>query len=97
MTENPQEARPRFASDKPDRLTTSRRLRAAMTYPEQKLWRRLRKLDAHIRRQAPLGRYIVDFVCHRACLVIEVDGGIHQREDVALRDVERDDWLRSQG
>lgn len=44
-----------------------------------------------------MGRYVVDFVCHRANLVIEVDGGVHQRTDVAVRDLERDAWLTSQG
>ncbi len=44
-----------------------------------------------------MGRYIVDFVCHRANLVIEIDGGVHQRPDVAVRDLERDAWFDSQG
>ncbi len=44
-----------------------------------------------------MGRYIADFVCHRANLVIEVDGGVHQLPDVAVRDLERDAWLISQG
>jgi len=69
-----------------------------MTRAEQRLWTELRKLDAHIRRQAPIGRYIVDFACHAKKLVIEVDGEVHERlDDVALRDHERAEWLRSQG
>jgi 5-methyltetrahydrofolate--homocysteine methyltransferase len=44
-----------------------------------------------------MGHYVVDFVCHRANLVIEVDGGVHQRPDVAVRDLARDAWLISQG
>jgi len=65
---------------------------------EQRLWKELRKLDVHIRRQAPIGRYVVDFACHAKKLVIEVDGEVHERlDDVALRDHERADWLRSQG
>jgi len=44
-----------------------------------------------------MGRYVVDFVCHRANLVVEVDGGIHQLPDVAVRDLERDVWFISQG
>ena len=47
------------------------------------------------RRQQPLGRYIVDFVCLEKRLVIEVDGGQHG-EQVAY-DAERDAWLRDQG
>jgi very-short-patch-repair endonuclease len=65
---------------------------------EQRLWKELRQLDAHIRRQAPIGRYVVDFACHAKRLVIEVDGEVHERiDDVALRDHERAEWLRSQG
>jgi very-short-patch-repair endonuclease len=47
------------------------------------------------RRQAPIGRYIVDFVCYEKRLVIEVDGGQHamQRDE----DAARDKWLEGQG
>jgi very-short-patch-repair endonuclease len=65
---------------------------------EQRLWKELRKLDAHIRRQAPIGPYVADFICHARKLVIEADGEIHERlADVALRDVARTEWLRGQG
>jgi very-short-patch-repair endonuclease len=40
---------------------------------------------------------VPDFACHRAALVIEIDGGVHQRPDVALRDLERDQFFESQG
>jgi very-short-patch-repair endonuclease len=40
---------------------------------------------------------VPDFACHRAALVIEIDGGVHQRPDVARRDLERDEWFESQG
>ncbi|MDO9076629.1 MAG: endonuclease domain-containing protein, partial [Brevundimonas sp.] len=72
-------------------------MRATPTRTEAKLWDRLRLLSVRFRRQAPMGRYVVDFVCHRANLVIEVDGGVHQRPDVAVRDLTRDAWLISQG
>ena len=69
-----------------------------MTWTEAKLWKELRKLDANIRRQAPIGRYIADFAVHARKLVIEVDGEIHERlADVALRDMERQAWLEGQG
>ncbi|WP_414692347.1 endonuclease domain-containing protein [Phenylobacterium sp.] len=69
-----------------------------MTPSEQRLWKALRKLDVHIRRQAPIGAFIADFACHARRLVIEVDGDIHERlDDVVLRDFERAEWLRSQG
>ncbi|MCS6622708.1 DUF559 domain-containing protein [Roseibacterium beibuensis] len=90
----------RFAG--PDRIKSGglergRRLRACQTFAEVKLWERLRKLDIRVRRQAPIGAYVVDFACLRAKLVIEVDGGVHERADVALRDLERDAWLHGQG
>ena len=75
----------------------ARSLRAQPTWTEAKLRERLRQLPVRFRRQAPMGQYIVDFVCHRANLVIEVDGGVHQLPDVAVRDFERDGSLISQG
>jgi very-short-patch-repair endonuclease len=79
---------------------TAKRFRKALTLPEQRLWKALRELDlrgAHFRRQSPLGPYIVDFICHRARLIIEVDGGIHDLPSVAARDAEREAWLRGRG
>jgi very-short-patch-repair endonuclease len=61
------------------------------------LWKVLRKAEPHFRRQAPFGAFVVDFVCHSARLVVEVDGGVHEYEDVMLRDHERAEWLRSRG
>ncbi|MDQ7813394.1 endonuclease domain-containing protein [Brevundimonas sp.] len=78
-------------------MARARKLRAAPTRTEDKLWIRLRKLSVRFRRQAPIGPYTVDFACHRACLVIEVDGGVHNLPEVAVRDLQRDEWLRAQG
>jgi len=47
------------------------------------------------RRQQPIGRYIVDFVCFEAGLVLELDGGQHA--DQAAADLDRTRWLESQG
>jgi very-short-patch-repair endonuclease len=58
----------------------AKKLRRLMTPAEQKLWERLRagQLEGiHFRRQQVIDRFIVDFYCHQADLVIEVDGGIH--------------------
>jgi very-short-patch-repair endonuclease len=82
----------------PGALARSRSLKRRMTWTEAHLWKELRKLDANIRRQAPIGRYIADFAVHAPRLVIEVDGEIHQRlADVALRDIERQAWLEGEG
>ena len=75
----------------------ARRLRAEPTWTEAKLWERLRHLPIRVRRQAPIGPYVVDFACLRARLVIEVDGGVHNLTDVALRDLKRDNGLAAEG
>ena len=78
----------------------ARSLRSKATLPERILWAALRKLkhqDLHFRRQAPFGIYIVDFVCHSAKIIVEVDGSQHG-EDKALRyDAERTAFLESEG
>jgi very-short-patch-repair endonuclease len=69
-----------------------------MTHNERRLWLALRKLQLNVRRQAPLGRYVVDFVQHSAKLVLEVDGAYwHGTVEAQARDAERDDWLGAQG
>ena len=76
----------------------ARRLRKQSTDAEKALWRLLRnrQLGGHkFRRQAPLGRYIVDFLCFERKLVVEIDGGQHQVR--AAADRERTKWLESQG
>jgi very-short-patch-repair endonuclease len=47
------------------------------------------------RRQQPIGRYSVDFVCFEKKIIIEVYGGQHAVE--TEKDRKRDEWLRSQG
>ena len=56
---------------------------------------RAHRLDGlSFRRQVPIGRFVVDFVCQDRRLIIELDGGQHA-ESVA--DMERDRWLQSKG
>ncbi len=57
-----------------------------MTPAEKILWQKLRanKMGVHFRRQQVIAGFIVDFYCHKAALVVEVDGDIHdlqQAED----------------
>jgi very-short-patch-repair endonuclease len=80
--------------------TLAKRLRRSMTQAEQALWyelRRLREPGTHFRRQSPFGPYVVDFLCHGARLVIEVDGGAHNAPDRQLDDAERQVWIESRG
>ena len=72
-------------------------MRSEMTDAERVLWQQLRahRLDGlRFRRQTPIGRYIVDFVCHECRLIVELDGGQHAESQ---RDVTRDHWLESKG
>ena len=76
------------------RLTSrARALRQAGGLAEDRVWARLRggKVGWKVRRQHQVGPYVVDFACLPLRLVIEIDGGIHEREDVML-----DDHLRQQ-
>jgi very-short-patch-repair endonuclease len=78
----------------------ARALRKRLTPQEVKVWMKLRELKAlgfHFRRQAPIGRYIVDFTSLRARIVVEIDGGQHGMHDGIRSDRERDAVLRSQG
>lgn len=63
------------------KLQRARELRREMTPAEKRLWQALRgnKLGGrHFRRQQIIAGYIVDFYCHAADLVIEIDGDIHE-------------------
>ena len=75
----------------------ARHLRQNMPLAERLLWAELRKLKLNIRRQAPIGRSVVDFACHASRLVIEVDGPVHDEPERAVRDLERTAWLNEQG
>jgi very-short-patch-repair endonuclease len=77
----------------------ARALRKRLTPQEVKLWMKLRELKSlgyHFRRQAPIGRFIVDFVAFGSRLVIEADGGQHGRPSGELLDSARDAFLREQ-
>jgi crossover junction endodeoxyribonuclease RuvC/BirA family biotin operon repressor/biotin-[acetyl-CoA-carboxylase] ligase len=60
-------------------------LRDAPTASEQLLWSRLRsqKLGVRFIRQAPVGRFVVDFLAPAASLAVEIDGGYHSRRAAA--------------
>ena len=82
-------------SDRAD--VAARRMRRTPTYAEQRLWKQLRLTELHFRRQAPLGPYIVDFICHEHRLVVELDGGVHNLPEVIARDEARELWLTGRG
>jgi very-short-patch-repair endonuclease len=71
-----------------------------MTRAETLLWRYLKAHhvdELGFRRQVPMGRYVADFICHSAKLIVEVDGESHDFESRIARDEERDAWFKSQG
>ena len=82
------------------RRAAAKKLRANTTPHERTLWRALKELPidgSHFRRQAPIGPYVVDFVCPAKRLIIELDGGHHNEDDTAARDLERQRWLEREG
>ena len=79
-------------------LNNAKTLRTNQTEAEQRLWYHLRAhrfMGLKFKRQKPMGRYIVDFLCVERRLIIELDGGQHAEQ--VVYDQHRDAWLRSQG
>lgn len=78
----------------------AKELRRRMTRAETLLWRYIK---AHrieglgFRRQAAMGNYIADFVCHSARLIVELDGESHDFQSRQTTDRRRDAWFASQG
>ncbi len=77
------------------------RLRNEMTKAEACLWKyvlRASKLKGYpFRRQRPVLNYIADFMCKELMLIIEVDGSIHQLEEIIKSDERRQKALEESG
>ncbi|HEY9167181.1 MAG TPA: DUF559 domain-containing protein [Candidatus Kryptonia bacterium] len=81
-------------------LASAKAFRKAPTDAERKLWLQLRgnRLGLHFRRQVPIGSYIVDFVCWKIRLAIEVDGSEHVTDPETIeRDARKEEELRANG
>jgi very-short-patch-repair endonuclease len=81
-------------------IEQARVLRRQMSLPEVVLWQALRQkrlVGLRIRRQHPVGPYILDFYCPAARLAIEVDGFAHDTAIRARRDERRRAWLSQRG
>jgi very-short-patch-repair endonuclease len=79
-------------------VATARKLRRSSTDVERKLWHRIRDKqveDFRFRRQRPIGKFIVDFICLDAMLIVELDGGQHA--EVVAYDERRTAFLESLG
>jgi very-short-patch-repair endonuclease len=72
-------------------------MRREPTEAEDRLWQELRgrRLDRiKFRRQVPVGKFIADFVCAEARLIVEIDGSQHADSNY---DRERDAELKARG
>jgi very-short-patch-repair endonuclease len=82
----------------PAKIQRAHELRSQMTPEERILWQHLRtnRLGGyHFRRQQIIAGFIVDFYCHTASLIIELDGDIHLEH--TEYDAERDKVLSALG
>ena len=79
-------------------VSTARMLRKNMTKEEKHLWYDfLRTYPVRFLRQKVLGKYIVDFYCAEAKLVVELDGSGHYTESGKQYDKERTVFLEEYG
>ena len=77
------------------------RLRKEMTKAEACLWKyvlRAGKMKGYgFRRQRPVLNYIADFMCKELMLIVEVDGSIHELEEIRKNDEQRQKALEEAG
>ena len=79
-------------------LPRARELRKEMTPYERKLWYEfLKDYPVKIYKQRIIGNFIVDFYCHKAKLVIELDGKWHYEKESSEHDIHRENILKSYG
>ena len=84
----------------PPEVNRARRLRQTQSVAEKILWERLRRNqlnDWGFRRQAPIGGFVVDFLCHKPALIVEVDGPTHDDEEQKTFDATRTAKLEALG
>lgn len=78
----------------------ARELRNKQTESEIILWNILKDYKLRgfkIRRQHPIANYIADFYCHKAKLIIEIDGEYHNNKEQVLIDKERTAYFNEIG
>ena len=76
----------------------AQQLRKSLTKEEARLWNQfLSRYPLRFRRQYVIGNYIVDFYCHKAKLVVELDGSQHLSPGEMEYDKSRTAYLESQG
>lgn len=78
----------------------ARNLRKNSTIQELRLWNLLKSRQFYnlkFKRQQPIGNYIVDFICKEAKVIIEIDGGQHNKPENIDYDTVRTEYLNSIG
>jgi len=77
----------------------AKQLRNKKTPAEEVMWMHLRKgiSGYKFRRQHPIGTYIADFFCHKAKLIVEIDGSIHNNDEIKKNDFIRESDLEKLG
>ncbi len=81
-------------------INIARILRKNSTPQEKILWQILRNHNFYgyeIRRQSLIGNYIVDFVCRKKKIIIEIDGGQHNEPENIEYDKKRTEYLEQKG
>jgi very-short-patch-repair endonuclease len=87
-------------SEHPPEVDRARRLRQTQSVAETILWERSRRNQLNgwgFRRQAPVGGFVVDFLCHKPALIVEVDGPTHDDEEQKAFDATRTEKLEALG
>jgi cyclase len=69
----------------------AKELRSNLTAAETVVWMHVRGgvEGCKFRRQHPIGIYVADFYCHKAKLIVEIDGSIHSLPEIITKDNER--------
>ena len=90
--------KPLNQTNNPKLRKNAQKLRRETTKEERRLWYDfLKQLPLTVNRQKVIGRYIVDFYCASAKLVIELDGSQHYESEGTASDWERDYALNQLG
>jgi len=70
------------------------------TIGEATIWKlvlKAKQTGYQFNRQFPIDNYIVDFICRKLKLIIEIDGSSHSFNEVAIKDAEKQAFLESKG
>ena len=79
-------------------IFAARELRIKATVQEKRLWNVfLKNVKPRFTRQKLIGNYIADFFCHRAKLIVELDGSHHDKPEVLEYELIRTEYFNSLG